>query len=415
MRRPTRLRIIAIALFALALVAGACGDTTDTTEGTQAPPTTAATVTTAADDTTATTAADDTTATTAAPPTTAPTEPVASPGGDRLNEIYGELEGLDADARRARLVELAQEEDEGILFYTSLNLDDSLPVIEAFEDLTDLDVDIYRASSSTVLQRALQEADANFQGADVMLLNGPEMAVLTDQGLLLPLNSPITDDIVEAAVFPTWAGVYMNVFTAAWNTNLVDDPPETWDDVFNNFPGTLAMELGDWDWFATLIKDYFIAERGMTEDEAVALFQQAAANSAAVIDGHTLMAQLLIAGEFDAVTSAYHHRVVREAGEGAPIAWEPPVQPLVIRPNGVGIHRDTKAPATALLFAEFMMTDAQPLLVEGGRTPANQTVEGGIPEGLDILGVDIVTLNEERDKWEALYEAVVAGLPVTED
>ncbi len=337
-------------------------------------------------------------------------------GAIRLAEIYAELEGMDRDTRRARLLELAAEEDEGILFYTSLNLDDSLPVIEEFEDLTDLDVDLYRASSNTVLQRTIQESDAGFAGADVVLINGPEMAVLDQLGLLLPLVSPITEDIVPAAVFPTWAGVYMNVFTAAWNTDLLDDAdlPATWEDVFANYEGRLAMELGDFDWFATLVKDYFVARQGLTEDEAVDLFRKAAASSSKVIDGHTLMAQLLIAGEFDIVTSAYHHRVVRESGKGAPIAWEPAVQPLVIRPNGIGVHANTKAPATALLFVEFMMTDAQPLLVEGGRTPANQTVEGGISQGLDILGVDVVTLNEEREKWESLYESVISGIEIVE-
>ncbi len=398
-------------LAAFAVVAAACSD--PPTAETTAAPTTAAPATTAAP---GTTAADTGETTTTAAPATTEAPPPESPGGARLQEIYTGLDGLDADARRTRLIELAQEEDEGILFYTSLNLDDSLPVIEAFEDLTDLDVDLYRASSSTVLQRTLQEADANFAGADVVLINGPEMAVLDDQGLLLPLVSPITDDIVPAAVFPTWAGVYMNVFTAAWNTDLLgaDEIPTTWEEVFTNYSGRLAMELGDFDWFATLVKDYFVAQQGLTEDEAVDLFRQAAASSSKVIDGHTLMAQLLIAGEFDIVTSAYHHRVVRESGKGAPIAWDPPVQPLVIRPNGIGVHADTGAPATALLFAEFMLTDAQPLLVEGGRTPANQTVEGGISSEFTILGVDVVTLNEERDKWETLYEQIVAGLDVQE-
>ncbi len=404
MRHPRRLLLIAL-LAAIALVAAACSSTEDTTTTAGTPETTTATTQPATDEPTTTEAV-------------TPDEPVAAAcDTSGIDAVYAALEGLDAEARRAALIDLSVEEDEGILFYTSLNLDDSLPVIEGFEDLTDLDVDLYRASSSTVLQRTVLEADANFEGgADVVLINGPEMAVLDDLGLLLPLNSPITDDIVPAAVFPTWAGVYMNVFTPAWNTDALGDEelPTTWQEVFENFEGRLAMELGDFDWFATLVKDYFVADLGMTEDAAVDLFRNAAANTSKVIDGHTLMVQLLIAGEFDIVSSAYHHRVVRESGKGAPINWEPAVEPLVIRPNGIGLHCSTKAPGTALLYAEYMMTDAQPFLVEGGRTPANQTVEGGIDQSLFILGVDVVTLNEEREKWETLYEQIVSGIDVVE-
>jgi iron(III) transport system substrate-binding protein len=52
------------------------------------------------------------------------------------------------------------------------------------------------------------------------------------------------------------------------------------------------MELSDVDWFATLVKEYFMGEKGMSEDEAVQLFKQAAAG-AKIIDGHTLMTEPL--------------------------------------------------------------------------------------------------------------------------
>jgi iron(III) transport system substrate-binding protein len=256
----------------------------------------------------------------------------------------------------------------------------------------------------------IQEADAGFAGADAILLNGPEMAALDDEGLLQPFESPLTEDIVPEAVFETWAGVYLNLFVAAWNTDRVDEgaAPTSWEDVLTGYDGSLAMELGDFDWFATLVQGYFMDQQGMSEEEAVDVFRQAA-DGARIVDGHTLMTELLAAGEYDVAASAYHHRVQRLAGEGAPITFEPAVEPIVIRPNGVGIYRDTDAPATALLFCEFMMSDAQELLVEFERTPANTTVEeGGIPEGYELLSADVDELNQQRDKWEELYAEVVA-------
>jgi iron(III) transport system substrate-binding protein len=326
-----------------------------------------------------------------------------------LEDVYGELEGLSGAERTARLVELAAEEDADITLYTSLSIDDSGPLTEAFTEQYDIGVDLYRASGTTVTQRLLQEAAADFAGADVVLVNGTEMVVLDAEGLIAPLTSPVTDDLLPSVVFDNWAGVYVQVFAAAWNTDLVDPEraPQTWEAVLSDYSGALAMELGDFDWFATLVEDYFIAEQGLTEDEAVALFTEAAKGSL-VVDGHTLMAELLAGGGFDVAASPYQHRIQRLLGDGAPVAWEPAVQPLVARPNGIAVHKDTDTPATSLLFVEWVLSDGQPMMIEFGRTPTSQRVEGGIPPGYDVLTVDLAGLLEEREKWEGLYESIVS-------
>lgn len=328
-------------------------------------------------------------------------------GASGLETVYAEVEGLEGEQRRQRLVELAEQEDGSITWYTSTNLDESQPVVDAFADAVGIEPELYRASSSDLLQRLLQEGQAGYQGADVIATNGPEMNALDQEGLLLPLNSPVTEDITEAAVFDNWAGFYLNVFTAAWNTDLLneDEYPETWEGVLQDYPGRLAMELGDFDWFATLVNRHFIEEQGMSEDEVVELFKEAARN-AFVVDGHTAMAELMGAGEFAIVASAYQHRIPQLQLDGAPVEWEPPPEPIIVRPNGVAIHRDTDAPATALLFVEYLLTDAQEMLAEFDRSPAN-TAYGGVPEGYETITIDLELLLEERDKWEGLYEEVV--------
>jgi len=330
-------------------------------------------------------------------------------GPSALEAVYVQLEGLSGEERRNKLLELAAGEDSDITLYTSLSLDDSGPVTELFDDDYGIGVNLYRASASTVAQRAIQEADAEFDGADVILINGPEMSLLDSSGLLGPLKTPMTDAIVQEAVFPNWSAAYLNVFAAAWNTDTVDaaGAPASWEDVLGNYPGVLAMELGDYDWFATLVLDYFMADQGLSEDEAVDLFRTAAEGSL-VVDGHTLMAELLAAGGFDVVTSAYQHRITKLQRDEAPVEWEPAIEPLIVRPNGIGIHADTRYPASALLFVEFMLDDVQPLLAEFGRTPANQSVPGGVPAHYQVLSVDLVALDADREKWETLYEEVVS-------
>lgn len=339
-------------------------------------------------------------------------EPTEDGGGleeaaPRLEEIAAELEGLDADARRERLIELADEEGGSFNAYGSTNLDDIFPMIDEFEGATGIDVNYYRASSSDILARVLQEADADFPGADLIFTNGPELTLIDEEGLLSPLDSPVTEDIPSEGVFDTWSWLYLNTFAASWNTNAVapNQAPATWEDVLA-FGDGLALEVGDFDWFATLVKTYF-ADKGLSEEEAIDLFRPAA-GTASLVDGHTLMAELLVAGEYDVAASTYLHRVLQFQRDEAPIEWQPAVEPIIIRPNGIGIHAHAQRPASALLFLEFMLTDAQTLLLEIDRQPASAGVEGGgIPEGVESVVVDLAALLEEREKWEGLWEGII--------
>jgi iron(III) transport system substrate-binding protein len=323
-----------------------------------------------------------------------------------LDDVVAELDGLDPDARRERLIELAMDEGGEVSFYGSTNIDDIGPVIDAFEEDTEISVSHYRAGASTVMNRILQESDAGFAGSDVVQINGPEMLVLSGEDLLLGLDTPIAEDIVEAGRFDDWLAPYVNAFIVGWNTDLVSEgeAPTTYEEAFSNFSGTLAMDVDDFDWFATLVDEYFVGEQGMTEEEAVELFKEAA-SGASVIRGHSLGAELVVAGEYDAHVSLYHHHTARHA-EG-PLGWQPPVEPVVVRPNGVGIVSTTSRPAASLLFLEFMLTDGQELLAEVGRTPGSTKIDAGLPADVRTIGVDLLKLEEEREKWEGLYEEVV--------
>ncbi|MPZ72573.1 MAG: extracellular solute-binding protein [Nitriliruptorales bacterium] len=336
--------------------------------------------------------------------------------GSGLADVNTELEGLEDDERREKLVELASDEGCELSFYTSTNVDESGPLTDAFTDEYDIDVSLYRAGSETIVQRVVEEANANFQGADVVGTNGPEMTVLSQEGLFAPLDTPVTDDIAEFGVTEDWAAYYLNIFVPVWNTDRVsgDAVPESWEDVLT-YDGNLALEAGDWDWFATLMQ-HFTEDQGMSEEEALDLFREAA-KGASVVDGHTLMTELLAAGEYDMTASSYQNRVPGLAADGAPISWEPAVQPSVVRPNALAVHRGTQCPATALLFVEWTLTDGQPQLVEQDYTPANTTVTGAFPEDVETILVDVEALIEDREKWETLYEEIIreSGAEVIED
>jgi iron(III) transport system substrate-binding protein len=325
-----------------------------------------------------------------------------------IEDINAELDGLSPEERREELIAMAEEEGGQVSVYGSTNLDEMDPIIGEFEDATGLTVNYYRANSEDVLQRLVEEARANFRGVDVVNTNGPEMTIIDREGLLAPFETPASEDITPEGIHDTWIWMYINTFTPAWNTDEIpaSEAPKSWEDVLTQYEGQLAMEAADIDWFATLVK-YFEEEEGMSEDEAVDLFKQAAAGGV-VVDGHTLMTELLAAGEFGVAASPYLHRVLQLKGDGAPIEWEPAIEPLVARPNGIAVHSAAKNVASAMLFSEFVLTDAQGMLLELDRQPASTAIEGGgLPSAYENVLVDVEAVVDEFDKWTELYDEVV--------
>ena len=326
----------------------------------------------------------------------------------KIEDINSELEGLSPDERRKELIAMAEEEGGLVEVYGSTNLDEMGPIIDEFEDATGLTVNYYRANSEDVLQRLVEEARAGYRGVDVVNTNGPEMTIIDREGLFAPIETPAADDITPEGINDTWIWMYINTFTPAWNTDEISqsEAPKTWQDVLTKFKGRLAMEAADIDWFATLVK-YFEEEEGMSEEEAVDLFKGAAAQGV-VVDGHTLMTELLAAGEFSIAASPYLHRVLQLKGDGAPIEWEPAIEPLVARPNGIAVHSAAKNVASGLLFSEYVLTDAQDMLIELDRQPASIAVEGGgLPSAYENILVDVEAVVDEFDKWSGLYDEVV--------
>jgi len=380
---------------AVLLVGSACGDDdsgSTTTAGSSATTTTAG-------------GSQDTTSTTAAP---------TGDSGAALQAVYDELAGLEGEARLARLVELAAAETAPFTCYCVLNTDDMAPLTAKLDQLLGARarMDHYRANADTILQRLILEAEADFAGADVVMLDGPEVYAANEAGLFLPLDTPVKEGIFAAT--DTYAPFVLITYTAFWNTNAISDAdaPVTWEDVLSNYGDQLLLESTDFAWFQSLVANYFMGTQGMTEEEAVDLFRSAAEAGAGATRGHTLMVQQVASGEFDIGASGFWFRIAREASGGQPLGYDSPqvVQPLVTDIAGMGIHRNTRAPATALLFIELTLNEeGQQALADLNFTPARRSIEAltAIPEGIEVVSVDLATLHENRAKWADIYDSII--------
>lgn len=336
-----------------------------------------------------------------------PSEPGPAPSGGPtgFESVEPGLRDLDARARIDRLRAIARREDGALSLYTSLSPEPAAAVEKAFEAEFGVEVDLYRASSETVAQRALEEARADFRGPDVVETNGPEMVVLARQGVLAPYRPAGVDAAIDGVTHPGWTATRLNKFTVGWNTDRAPPggAPRSWEDLAHpRWRGRLAMEASDVDWFKTL-HEHLVAS-GRTVEQVDALFRGMAEN-AVIVKGHSLMDELLQAGDSAVVASDFQHLLRAGVAKGAPVDFRPAVEPVVVRPNGAGLVRGARHPATAVLFVEWLLADGQEVLARFEYDPVRRDLAR--PPATREVTVDVERFVDQRERWARRYEALI--------
>ena len=324
-------------------------------------------------------------------------------------EVYDALGKLEGEARHRAL--MARAEKEGVLsIYTSNTDIDKL--VAAFEKDVGVKTRVYRANSESVVQRVLQEQKAGYLGNDIVDTDAGELNILSAEHVLYPYTGELRAKVRKEGKANGWTAVRFNVFVVGWNKDRVKagEEPKSFEDLADpRWKGRISMEIGDVDWFAALYK-YYLA-RGWTDARVRDLFTRVAAN-AKIAKGHTTQGELLAAGQFAVAVSSYSHTIDRAAAKGAPVAWKlangEPVEPVVVRPNGLGLMRQAAHPAAAMLFADWMLTKGQKVLAEAYRVGAVETANDPLAK-LKLVAVPEQDLLEESRKWGSLYASVLQG------
>ena len=318
-----------------------------------------------------------------------------SPPPSPNRAVYME-QGADRDAK---LLAEARKQRE-VVIYTSLNLKDSVPITEAFEKKTGLKVQLWRASSEKVLQRAVAEARAGRFACDILETNGPEMEALYREQVLDEFYSPHFKDLAPAS-FPKhrhWIADRFNFFTIGYNTNLVkpEEVPNAYEELVNpRWVGRIGLEGSDVDWMGAMVKH-------MGEAKGLAFFRKLAEMKPQIRTGHTLMAELVASGEIPLAASIYNHNIERLTVKGAPAKWKA-ITPTFGRPNAIGVARRSPRPHAALLFADFMLSpQGQELLKQRNRVPSSMKVDTNLNK-FPFEMIDPVITLDENDRWEKLW------------
>jgi iron(III) transport system substrate-binding protein len=309
--------------------------------------------------------------------------------------------------REKMLAEGAKKEGE-VMLYTSLVPEDLTALGAAFEKKYGVKLKTWRANSEKVLQRALTEARAGRNDADIVETNGPQLESLYREKGLQPLRSPHLKDLMPQAVqaHGHWVGTRINMFVHSYNTTLVkkEELPKTYQDLAHpRWKGRLGIEAEDEDWFAMVIK-------ALGEEQGLRVFRDIVkVNGLSVRKGHTLLAGLVASGEIPLALTTYSHGAEKMKQKGAPVEWFA-IAPAIGRANGIGVVTKPPHPHAAALFVDFLLSpEGQQILQKGGYVPANLRVADRAQK-LELKFVDPAVILDEHDKWKKLWaEIVLAG------
>jgi ABC-type Fe3+ transport system substrate-binding protein len=240
------------------------------------------------------------------------------------------------------------------------------PVTLAFEKKYPfIKVEVLRANSERLFNRIAVEQQTGKVHGDVVNLS--VMPLLKAKRALAQYRSPEMNAFPEKFRDPddTWTGLVGNYVVIGYNSRLVPDgsAPKDWLDLTHpRWKGRMGMDVEDYDWFGAML-EYMGPEKGKR------LMQGIAKQEMNWRKGHSLLAQLVAAGEFS-LALVYAHRTQITKERGAPIDWVKTSKPIVVSQNAVAVLEKAQRPSAARLLVDFLMSEAgQKLLYDGGQIP----------------------------------------------
>jgi iron(III) transport system substrate-binding protein len=240
----------------------------------------------------------------------------------------------------------------------------------------------------------------------VIHFGAPEMEALSREKILQAVHSPVQKNLQPGSVpsHREWAATLLSVWVQAYNTKLIrkQDLPKTYADLLDpRWKGKLGIEAKNEDWFASVADIMGGGEKGLQ------FFRNLVAkNGLSPRTGHTLLNNMVIAGEVPLALDIYNYMPEQAKRQGAPIDWFA-LEPAVARSNAIGIARHAPHPNAALLFYEYMLgEEGQRVLVKMDYVPSNMKVASPLKD-VKILQTDPIRTLDESDKWKDLFEKIV--------
>ncbi len=257
------------------------------------------------------------------------------------------------------------------------------------------------------MQRTLAETAAKRYEVDVIHMGSPELEALARERVLQAVRSPVYKNLLPGSVpaHQQWAATLLSVWVQAYNTNLIkkEELPKSYQDLLDpRWKGKLGIEAKNQDWFSSVVDLNGGGEKGLQ------FFRDLVArNGISPRKGHTLLTNMVVSGEVPMALTVYNYMPEQAKKKGAPIDWFA-LEPAVARSNAIGVARHAPHPAAAVLFHEYMLTQAQEYMTQIDYVPTSMQVVSPL-KGVKIVLTDPIQSLDDADKWTKLFESIVVN------
>ncbi|HEY6364737.1 MAG TPA: extracellular solute-binding protein [Candidatus Binatia bacterium] len=291
-----------------------------------------------------------------------------------------------ASADRDKILEGAKKEGRLVL-YTGMDVEEANQYTKEFnKKYPFIKPDVFRSSGEKVQARFLVEHRAGVHNADVFQTSIVQVYQLKNAGLLAKYVSE------ESAAYPEgfkdplghWTAFYLIPYVIGYNTKLVapKDAPNSYEDLLQpKWKGQISLETEEYQWFYHLVQI-------LGKEKGLDYMKRLAGQNLQMRKGHTLLAQLVAAGEMAMAVVVYSNRVERMRNSGAPIDWVRFKGPTITAINAISIPEKAPHPNAAKLFVDYILSkEGQNLLRGLRRIPARPDVAPDPPsltKGLNL-------------------------------
>jgi len=318
------------------------------------------------------------------------------------NRVYG------AAGAHERILEGAKREGHLVL-YTGMDTDEAnLYAKEFTKQYPFIKAEIFRSSGEKVQTRFLVEHRANIHNADIFQTSIVQVYQLKNAGLLSKYVSE------ESHVYPGsfkdaqgyWTAFYLIPYVIGYNTRLVaaKDAPTSYDDLLQpKWKGEIGLESEEYQWFYHLLQI-------MGKEKGFEYMRKLAGQNLQMRTGHSLLADLVAAGEMKLAVVVYANRVERMKNSGAPVDWVRFKGPTITVLNAISIPEKAPHPNAAKLFVDFVLSkDGQSLLRGLRRIPARPDVLPDPPsltKGLNLYAARPEGMIENYNETVARFDEI---------
>jgi len=302
------------------------------------------------------------------------------------------------------LHKLALKEGGTLNFYGTLaqiNAEKILPVFE--KRFPGIKVNHVDATADKLAARAITEARGGRVLVDVFQMALENVLQVVDQKLVVDWLPPEADAYPANFKGSNWLAADMVIITAAWNTNLVkkEDEPKRFDDFADpKWKGKLIAEPRDVELLIGLARHKF-----KNDEKAIDFLRKLAANNIEFHNGHSELAEFLVAGQAAACVTCYAHHYPPRIKKGAPLGYM--LTEGIATITADALAKDAPHPNSARLFYRWSASEeGQKAYAAGGRLPPHpkvQPVEKIRPAVLYPIGTDEI---KDWKKYEKIWKEI---------